>query len=108
MKRQVAGWLLLGLGALGLLIPFIPGSLLIAVGALLLAPHVRPFRRMSAWFHKRFPHLRRPMRRFRPFKKANRYFTVAVEPEQEEKDLAKQSVAKQSEGDVQSQPQLRD
>ncbi len=63
--RQVAGWSLLALGVLGWLVPILPGWLLIGAGALLLAPHVRMFRRLAALIHARFPALRPGLRRFR-------------------------------------------
>lgn len=78
--RQLAGWSLVALGLVGLLLPMVPGSLFIAIGALLLARHVRLFRRVSAWMHKRFPHLRGPLRRFRDFKA--RHAHAAAPPSQ--------------------------
>jgi hypothetical protein len=66
--RQVAGWALIALGVIGLFLPVLQGVLFLAIGALLLAPYVRAFRRFSAWVHKRYPHLRGPLRRFRDFK----------------------------------------
>lgn len=66
--RQIAGWLLIVVGVVNLLIPGLPASPLFAAGALLLAPYVRIFRRFSAWIHRRFPNWRGPLRRFRDFK----------------------------------------
>lgn len=82
IARQALGWAFVGAGLVGLLVPMIPGSLFIAVGALLLAPYVKTFRRVSAWFHKNFPHLRRPMRRFRRFKRRSDYILIQPEPSQ--------------------------
>lgn len=71
--RQVIGWTLIALGLVGSLVPVMPGMLFIAIGALLLAPHVRVFRRFSAWIHKKFPHMRGPLRRFRDFKQRHHH-----------------------------------
>lgn len=65
----MAGWTLIALGVVGLFVPVLQGLLFIAIGALLLAPYVRAFRRFSAWIHKRHPKLRGPLRRFRDFKR---------------------------------------
>lgn len=66
--RQVAGWTLIAIGIVGMALPVVPQIPFLAAGALLLAPYVRIFKRFSAWAHKRFPKLRRPLRRFRDFK----------------------------------------
>lgn len=66
--RQIVGWLCILLGVVGLVIPLFPQLPFLAVGALLLAPYVRVFRRMSAWIHKKYPRFRGPLRRFRDFK----------------------------------------
>lgn len=68
IARITTGWVLIALGLVGILIPVMPQILFLAVGALLLAPYVRIFRRVSAWFHKRYPSHRPLMRRFRVFK----------------------------------------
>ncbi len=67
--RLVAGWSLIALGLVGLLIPLLPQLPFLAAGALMLAPYVRIFRRFSAWIHKRFPGMRGPLRGFRAFKR---------------------------------------
>ena len=67
--RQGAGWLLIVIGLIGALIPVMPQWPFLAAGALLLAPHVKVFRRFAAWLHRRFPRWRGPMRRFRDFKR---------------------------------------
>ena len=69
VARQVVGWAFIVLGVVGLFLPILQGILFIAIGAILLAPYVRIFRRLSAWIHKRFPGLRKYTNRFRPFKK---------------------------------------
>lgn len=69
IARQVAGWILLLIGLVGLLLPIFPSIPFFAAGALLLAPYVRVFRRMSAWIHKKYPRFRGPLRRFRDFKR---------------------------------------
>lgn len=66
--RQVLGWSLIAAGIVGSLLPVVPQIPFLAAGALLLAPYVRIFRRFSAWMHRRFPHLRGPLRRFRDFR----------------------------------------
>lgn len=95
--RQAVGWSLLGLGLIGMLVPVLPGTLFLAMGALLLAPYVRPFRRIAAWFHKRFPTLRGPMRRFRDFKVRHaRYTTIHANSMSLENHLAKSATPPQS------------
>ncbi len=70
--RQAAGWTLIAVGLVGILIPVMPQWPFLAAGALLLAPYVRIFRRFAAWLHRRFPHWRGPLRRFRDFKQRPR------------------------------------
>lgn len=67
--RQVAGWTLIALGLIGTIIPVLPQIPFLALGAVLLAPYVRIFRRLSAWVHKRYPKFRPHMRPFRVFKR---------------------------------------
>lgn len=67
--RLAVGWLLILLGLIGLFLPVVPQIPFLAVGALLLAPYVRVFRRVSAWFHRRYPSHRPWMRHFRVFKR---------------------------------------
>ena len=69
LLRQAAGWALIATGIIGLLVPVMPQWPFLFAGALLLAPYVRLFRRFSAWMHRRFPQWRRPLRRFRDFKR---------------------------------------
>jgi uncharacterized membrane protein YbaN (DUF454 family) len=66
--RLTAGWSLIALGCIGLFVPIMPQIPFLALGALLLAPYVRIFRRLSAWLHKRYPTHRPFMRRFRDIK----------------------------------------
>jgi hypothetical protein len=101
--RQTLGWALIGAGVVGMLVPMAPGLLFVAVGALLLARHVRAFRRLSAWFHKRFPNLRGPMRRFRPFKRRRaRYIPLDSNSVSAENGLAKSASAPQSDAEKQT------
>lgn len=72
LARQIIGWFFVALAIFGLLIPIIPHTPFLALGAILLAPYVRIFRRISAWVHKRFPRLRPHMRPFRIFKRPPR------------------------------------
>jgi uncharacterized membrane protein YbaN (DUF454 family) len=67
--RQVAGWFCIVLAVVGLLIPVFPHTPFLALGAILLAPYIRIFRRISAWVHKKFPRTRPHLRRFRIFKR---------------------------------------
>jgi hypothetical protein len=95
--RQTVGWALIAAGAVGMLVPLLPGLLLCALGALLLARHVRTFRRVSAWFHKRFPNLRGPMRRVRlSGRRRARFIPINSNFMSAENDLAKSSIASQS------------
>jgi uncharacterized membrane protein YbaN (DUF454 family) len=100
LLRQVAGWSLIALGLLGSLVPVMPGMLFIAAGVLLLARHVRAFRRVSAWVHKHVPRLRGPLRRFRDFKQRHaHYTTIDSNVVSAENDLAKPTGREQSAGD---------
>lgn len=65
--RIALGILFLVLGALGLLLPIMPGWLFIALGILALSPDVPLFRRMVRWFETRFPHLHGPLEKMRGF-----------------------------------------
>ena len=67
--RQIAGCICLLLFVVGTLIPVLPQLPFLALGALLLAPYVRPLKRVTAWFHKKYPKARPHMRPFRIFKK---------------------------------------
>ncbi|MFH1970684.1 MAG: hypothetical protein ABIJ53_10250 [Verrucomicrobiota bacterium] len=70
--RQIAGWTLIAIGMAGLILPVLPGWPFLGAGALLLAPHVRLFRRFAAWIHFRFPALRGRLRAFRDFQPPSR------------------------------------
>ena len=98
--RKCAGWTLLALGIPGIVLPLMPATLFFAVGALLLAPYFKPFRRVSAWFHKNMPRLRVPLRRFRDFKQRHaHYTTLDSKLVSTENDLAKRGGAEQAAGD---------
>ena len=56
-------FLLIGLA--GLLLPFLPGWLFLALGSLILAPDIPFFRRLLVWIQKRFPALKKPIRKAR-------------------------------------------
>jgi uncharacterized membrane protein YbaN (DUF454 family) len=66
--RQIAGWSLMAIGVAGLILPVLPGWPFLGAGALLLAPHVRLFRRLAAWIYVRFPASRGRLRRLRIWK----------------------------------------
>jgi hypothetical protein len=57
------GWILLLGGIAGLLLPIVPGGLLIVVGALMLRPHCASLRRALENCQVRFPALERAFRR---------------------------------------------
>ncbi len=61
----MAGWALLLLGVVGLVLPVLQGWILIAVGALLLAPDVPLFTRLVAWIERRVPAVGGTLRRLR-------------------------------------------
>jgi uncharacterized membrane protein YbaN (DUF454 family) len=63
--RHIAGWGLLLLGVVGLVLPVLQGWLLIAIGALLLAPDVPVFARLVCWVETRFPPVRGVLRSVR-------------------------------------------
>lgn len=61
--RHVAGWGFLLLGVAGLFLPVLQGWLFIGLGALLLSPDVRFFRRLLEWIERRSPLLKRAIRK---------------------------------------------
>lgn len=63
--RWLTGWAALGLGVVGLFIPFLQGILLMLVGMLLLAPYVPIFRTLRRKLLLRFPRLRQAMKSLR-------------------------------------------
>ena len=77
--RLTAGWLCITIAVVGLIIPVMPHTPFLALGAILLAPYVRLFRRLSAWVHKHFPRMRRHLRPFRIFKRPLRKATTPAE-----------------------------
>ena len=78
LLRKCAGWFFIVLGLIGTIIPVLPQIPFLALGAVLLAPYIRIFRRLSAWVHKKFPRLRPHLRPFRIFK---RPFKKFIRPE---------------------------
>lgn len=56
--RIVSGWGFLLLGAAGLFLPVLQGILFLTIGAFLLAPYVRFFRKMQFMLYRHFPHAR--------------------------------------------------
>jgi hypothetical protein len=65
LVRHTLGWALLVLGIAGLVLPVLQGWLFIALAALLLAPDVPVFARLTTWIENRFPVLRHPIQRMR-------------------------------------------
>ncbi len=80
IARQIAGWFFIILAIVGLIIPIFPHTPFLALGAILLAPYIRLFKRISAWIHKKYPRTRPHMRRFRIFK---RPWRAALRPKPE-------------------------
>ncbi|NLI83675.1 MAG: hypothetical protein GX443_18620 [Deltaproteobacteria bacterium] len=67
LMRISLGILFLLLGLLGLVLPLMPGWLLIALGVISLAPDVPVFNRLVLWLEKRFPSLRKGIAKTRAF-----------------------------------------
>jgi uncharacterized protein len=65
LLRNALGWATLALGVAGLVLPVLQGWLLIALGALLLAPDVPFFAKVLDRIERRFPALRHPIARMR-------------------------------------------
>jgi uncharacterized membrane protein YbaN (DUF454 family) len=65
LVRHLLGWLSIGLGVIGLFLPFLQGWLLIAVGALLLAPEIPFFARLADRIERRVPGIGSALRRWR-------------------------------------------
>ena len=55
LKRKAAGWSLLGLGALGLVLPFLQGFLFLALGLFILRHQYLWAHRGMGWFSERWP-----------------------------------------------------
>lgn len=55
LLRIIAGFLLLGLGIIGLFLPILQGVAMIIAGLLLLAPEFRWAQRLLAWVKARWP-----------------------------------------------------
>ena len=68
--RIISGWIFLLLGVAGLFLPVLQGILSLAVGAFLLSPYIRFFRKMKCVLYRRFPRSRefaeRLRRKFHP------------------------------------------
>jgi hypothetical protein len=65
--RITLGCLLLLLGLVGLVIPVLPQVPFLLLGALLLAPHVKLFRRLLAWLHRKYPQSERVTKWFEKY-----------------------------------------
>lgn len=63
LLQQVLGWSLIVIGLIDLPLPG-PGWLIIGMGAIVLAPYVKIFRRFVEWLKRKFPVLRAPLERF--------------------------------------------
>ena len=63
--RMSAGWFFIVLGVVGLFLPILQGILFIAVGVALLADHIPLFARIRNVFYRRFPKLKKLVRRVR-------------------------------------------
>jgi len=61
--RMTIGWLFIFLGILGLFLPILQGILFIAVGIALLADHIPLFGKIRNYIYKRFPKLKRLVRK---------------------------------------------
>jgi len=55
MKRKAAGWGMLGLGVLGLVLPFLQGFLFLALGLFILRHQYLWAHRGMGWFSDRWP-----------------------------------------------------
>lgn len=63
--RNVLGWSVMGLGVVGLVMPIMPGWILIGWGVILLAPSVPFCARLLDKVEAKVPRLRATIRRFR-------------------------------------------
>ena len=55
LVRQIAGWFMVGLGLIGLVLPFLQGILFLAIGLSLLAADSPWARRLLSWLKEKFP-----------------------------------------------------
>ncbi len=60
--RQGVGWGLIALGVAGIILPLLPGWIFIALGVLLLADDIGPFRRLIQKVETRWPQTRSTIR----------------------------------------------
>lgn len=65
LARQLAGWALLALGVIGLIMPIMPGWVFIVWGVLILAPDVPILGRLLDHLARRVPALRSTFERMR-------------------------------------------
>lgn len=63
--RQTFGWTLLGVGVAGLVLPVLPGWLLIAWGVLVLAPDIPLFQRLIDRIEHKLPRLKAALHRMK-------------------------------------------
>jgi uncharacterized membrane protein YbaN (DUF454 family) len=57
MMRLAGGWAIFTVGAVGVILPIIPGTPLVILSAFMLAPDVPAFARVLHWSKSRFSHL---------------------------------------------------
>lgn len=57
LTRIILGWVCLGLGVLGLFLPFLQGVLFLAIGLVLLAREQPWAHRLLLWLRRRYPRL---------------------------------------------------
>jgi uncharacterized protein YqgC (DUF456 family) len=58
----IGGWLCIVVGLAGLVLPFVPGTVLLAAGVMLLAQHYSWARTLLDRIYRKFPKLRRILR----------------------------------------------
>lgn len=67
LVRIFAGFVLIILGLVGLIVPILQGWLFLALGALVLSPDIPLFARMVDWIEKHFPAIKDKIQRIRQF-----------------------------------------
>jgi uncharacterized membrane protein YbaN (DUF454 family) len=65
IARQATGWILIGVGIAGLVLPILPGWALIGWGVITLAPDFPFLRLMLARLERKVPQLKGALRRIR-------------------------------------------